>query len=706
MTMNRNQSSDRRTVLIQALIFLWVMVIGAKLVQLQVKEHDDLRLRAERQQQEAIELSPMRGIIYDRNGNPLARSVEVKSLYASPADMTDARTVADQLSKLLGIDRDALYERLTSSKVFVAVKRKLSDDEVAKVEALQIEGLQFINEMKRHYVSDQVAAHILGYVNIDEYGQSGIERVYDNEIRGQGGRLMMKVDALKKSYGHTIQQSVPGADVTLTIDVMIQNYAERALSQTVRRLGARGGSVVIVRPATGEILAMANYPTFNPNDLSGSDENERRNRAVETAFEPGSIFKLVTYAGALEEKLIKPTTKIDCGGGQIRIADRIIRDRPYGQLTAAQALAKSSNVAAIKLGLALGEKRLARYVEEFGFGRRTGIELPAESRGLLAPVEEWRQTTMGSIPMGHEVGVTALQAVAAFASIANGGEFVQPYIVSRVTSPTGEVIQQRVPERRRVVSEATAATLKEMLEGVVVTGTGKSAQINGYRAAGKTGTAQKVDEKSRRYSHTKYVASFAGFAPVDNPEIACIVSIDEPRVGTHHGGDAAAPLFARVVADALQALGVQPEEDPKAMIAGEYKVYDIPPVVVENDTVAQSQPEAERVPEEAPAGVSASEETPGDGEVIVPDLTGKGLREAITLCAARGLKVRTSGEGLITSQSPPPGTYVAREAICHVRLSKQFARREQQAIVAKKKSGVPPARSNPNQSRNAGARAN
>jgi membrane peptidoglycan carboxypeptidase len=340
---------------------------------------------------------------------------------------------------------------------------------------------------------------------------------------------------------------------------------------------------------------------------------------------------------------------------------------------------------------------------------------------LLAPVEEWQQTTMGSIPMGHEVGVTALQAVAAFAAIANGGEFVQPYIVSRVTSPAGDIIQQRVPERHRVVSESTAATLKEMLEGVVVTGTGKAAQIGGYRAAGKTGTAQKVDEKTRRYSHTKYVASFVGFAPVSNPEIACIVSIDEPRLGTHHGGDAAAPLFARVVADALHVLGVQPEEDPKAMIAGEYKVYDLPSVVTENNTTAQSAAEPESAPVEAFADASASEEALTQGEVVMPDLTGKSLREAITLCAARGLKVRTSGEGLITSQSPPPGTYVARDVICHVRLSKQITRRESQAVTAKKgKSALiakpatavkkkmegAPRRSSVGQMRNAGARAN
>ncbi|HXG94243.1 MAG TPA: penicillin-binding protein [Blastocatellia bacterium] len=703
---NNHRASDKRIVVIQALIFFWVMAIGAKLVRLQINEHDSLRARAERQQQAVIELSPMRGIIYDRNGNELARSVEVKSLYASPAEISDPDSVADQLSELLGIDRDALFKRLTSSQVFVAVKRKLTEKEAAAVTALNLPGLRFVDEMKRHYVSGPVASHILGYVNIDEYGQSGIERAYDEVIRGQGGRLMLDIDALKKSYGHSVEQSVPGANVTLTIDVLIQSYAERALADAVKSLNARGGTVVVMRPATGEILAMANYPTFDPNDLSGSDDEDRRNRAIETAFEPGSIFKLVTYSAALEERIIKPNTMIDCSGGEIRIADRIVHDKPYGQLTAAQALAKSSNVAAIKLGLRLGEKKLARYIEEFGFGRRTGIELPAESRGLLQPVSEWQPTTMGSIPMGHEIGVTAVQAVAAYAAIANGGEWVKPYIVSRVTSASGEVIQEHTSEQHRVVSEYTAATLKEMLEGVVVKGTGKAAQISGYRAAGKTGTAQKVDEKTHRYSNTKYVASFAGFAPVDNPEIACIVSIDEPRLGEHHGGDAAAPVFARVVADTLHALGVPPENDPQSTtVASDSHVYDMPEVVIENDSAIRAQ-----AIQPAIADTPAYEAASKPGSIVVPDFTGLSIREAASLCAARGLKIRTTGDGVITSQSPPPGTLVAQDAICSVRLSRQVVNSETQKPGAKKETAqqkpVAKSRSASGTARGAGARAN
>ncbi|HYP26305.1 MAG TPA: penicillin-binding protein [Blastocatellia bacterium] len=669
--MSRNERAfDRRIAIIQLLVFLWVMVIGVKLVYLQVNEHASLRARAERQQQFAIDLSPTRGVIYDRNGNEMARSGLVKSLYASPAEISGPEQMADRLSKLLNVDREALFRRLTSSQVLVAVKRKLSPEEVARVEALAIPGLRFVNEMKRFYVSGATASHVLGFVDIDERGQSGIELTYDKMIRGKGGRLLLDVDALKKSYDHEIEESVPGVNVTLTIDTLIQHYAEKALADAVRAGRARGGTVVVMKPATGEILALANYPTFDPNKVSESDDNERRNRAVENAFEPGSIFKIIPYSAALEEGLIRPDSLIDCGGGEIRIANRVVHDRPYGTLTATQALAKSSNVAAIKIGLRLGEERLARYIEQFGFGKRTGLELPAESRGLTRPASQWAPTTMGSIPMGHEIGVTAVQAVAAFAAIANGGEYIQPHLVARVTAPSGEVLEEAKAEPRRVVSQKTADTLKTMLESVVVQGTGKKAQIGGYRAAGKTGTAQKVDEQTGRYSNTRYVASFAGFAPVDNPEIACIVSIDEPK-GAYHGGDAAAPVFARVVADALHILGVPPEEDPQSTLtAGDFQVYDMPRAVIENLTPAIAREDDSRTSVDVATG-SEGPDLPArkEGSVVMPDLTGRGLREAVALCSGRGLKIKASGEGVVSSQSPPPGTLVSEASVCHVKLS-------------------------------------
>ncbi|MGH9759279.1 MAG: peptidoglycan D,D-transpeptidase FtsI family protein, partial [Blastocatellia bacterium] len=350
---------------------------------------------------------------------------------------------------------------------------------------------------------------------------------------------------------------VPGANVTLTIDALIQSKAEKALADAVHNAHAKAGTIVIIRPATGEILAMANYPTFDPNNVLDSTATERCNRAIETAFEPGSVFKLVTYSAALNEKLIDQNTPIDIGPGEIKVGDHIVHDENRGVLTASQALAKSSNVAAIKLGERLGKKRLSEYISKFGFGKRTGLDLPGESRGLVTNVKYWDPTSIGSIPMGYQVGVTAIQAAAAFACIANGGEYVQPYLISKVTSASGEVLQQHSESRSRVVSSGTAAALKTMLEGVVIHGTGKLAQLGAYSAAGKTGTAHKIDKATKRYARDRYVASFAGFAPVENPQIACIVSIDEPQ-GRYYGGDVAAPVFARVASEALQILGVYP----------------------------------------------------------------------------------------------------------------------------------------------------
>ncbi|HET9531700.1 MAG TPA: penicillin-binding protein [Blastocatellia bacterium] len=679
MKLNTQKVLETRLVVIQALAILWLAAVAGRLIYLQVGQHDWLRARAERQQQFEIPLSPRRGVILDRNGSELARSVEVKSLYASPAEIKDKdpEAIAATLARTLDIDKGDLHRRLTSTNLAaVAVKLKLSNEEVARVEALDLPGLHFIKEMKRFYVGGATAAHIIGFVNSEEVGKGGIEMAYEKMIGGQGGRLLLDVDALKKSYGHEIEESVPGANVKLTIDMMIQHYVEKALADAVRASRARAGTIVITRPATGEILALASFPTFDPNKVSESTEEQRRNRAVEVAFEPGSVFKIVPYSAAIEEGVIRPDTLIDCGGGQIRIADRVVRDGHYGVLTATQALAKSSNVAAIKIGQRLGNERLARYIEQFGFGKRTGIELPAESRGLFRPAKDWGPTTIGSIPMGHEIAVTALQAVAAFAAIANGGEIISPYLVSEVTAASGEILEEHAAEPRRVISQETAAVLKRMLESVVIHGTGKRAQIGGYRAAGKTGTAQKIDEATGRYSNTRYVASFAGFAPADNPEIACIVSLDEPK-GAYHGGDAAAPVFARVVADALHILGVPPEDDPGAdLVAGDFHSFQFAPTAFERDAVAEEETDSRPaldIAEEAEGPEIASKR---GGSVVVPDLTGRGVREAVALCAARGLKIKATGEGLVTGQSPPPGTLVSEDAVCIVRLSKQSGRKQ------------------------------
>ncbi|HXG68056.1 MAG TPA: penicillin-binding protein, partial [Blastocatellia bacterium] len=554
----------------------------------------------------------------------------------------------------------------------VAVKRRLSNEEAAAVEALKAPGLEFVDEMKRFYVSGQTAAHVLGFVNIKEEGQAGVELFLNKAIQGKGGRVRIARDALNNSFDSTVIPPEPGANVTLTIDALIQHHAEKALAEAVRAAGARGGTAVVMRPATGEILALASCPTFDPNKISGSDKEKLRNRAVESVFEPGSIFKLITYSAALEENLIRPDSRIDCANGQIAVPGRIIRDGHVGVMTATKALAQSSNVAAIKLGMSLGYERLARYIRLFGFGSRAGVELPAESAGLLRDVSRWQPGTIGSIPIGYEIGVTAVQTVAAFACIANGGEYVQPHLIRRVESPTGVLLEESRPERRRVVSPATAAMLTQMLAGVVEQGTGKRAQIKGFRVAGKTGTARKIDPVTRRYT-TRYISSFAGFAPAERPEIACLISIDDPR-GAYYGGDVAAPVFARVVAEALQVLGVQPENAIQPYIAqDDLRVDDAPPTIIENEAA-----QVDEAGGGAPAlDIAAETEQPEDaskGGVVVPDLIGKGVRAALALCLERGLQLQVSGDGVIVSQSLRPGTRVQPGAVCQVKLSRQVAR--------------------------------
>ena len=673
-------SLDRRLAIVVGLGVLWAVAIGAKLIRLQIKDHDWLQEKAERQQQCTIELSPTRGIICDRNGLALARSVEVKSLYCTPTQVSNPEALADKLSRILGMDSDVIYGRLTARLVMSVIKRKLTDQEATAVQGLNCAGLQFASEMKRAYINGG-AAQVLGFVDVDERGQGGIELTYEKLLRGQPGRLHENLDALKKPYAHEGQEATAGGNVTLTIDPVVQAIVERALARAVKKCSARGGTILVTQPSTGEVLGMASLPTFNPNDLSDSSEAGRRNRAVETAFEPGSIFKIVAYSAALEEGLISPRTIIDVGAGEIRVADHVVHDENRGRLTAAQALAKSSNVAAIKLGEELGKQRLARYIDLFGFGRRTGIELPGESRGLLREVSQWDPSTIGSIPMGYQVGVTAIQAVAAFGCIANGGEWVKPYLVSRATSADGQIVESHQPESRRVISARTAAILKEMLEGVVIHGTGKLAKMGAYSAAGKTGTAHKVDERTGRYSRDRYVASFAGFAPVENPQIACIVSIDEPR-GKYYGGDVAAPVFAEVSLGVLKALGVEPGSEPESgLFAGELRSYEIPQAGAgftgghsEQSGTALSQADAHRSPSMAVAE--------GEDSIRVPQLTGKGLREATELCATLGLKLIAIGDGMVARQVPAPGAPVRSGGVCQVTLSRTLEGKVRAGAVA------------------------
>jgi cell division protein FtsI (penicillin-binding protein 3) len=451
----------------------------------------------------------------------------------------------------------------------------------------------------------------------------------------------------------------------LTLDQTIQYYAEQIIAEVLRTTRARAATAVVLDPRTGEILALVNAPSFNPNEARRVTPELRRNEALQNIYEPGSTFKIIAYSAAIEEGLAKPTDRIDCQMGSINVAGRIVHDHhPYGSLTLTEALAKSSNVAAIKIGQRVGNERMYEYIRRFGFGARTGVELPGETVGLVRPAARWQPTSIGSIAMGHEVGVTPVQVAAAFATLANDGVRVAPHLVRETKKLDGTTDKQANPEARRVISAETARALRGMLESVTLAGTAKRAQLDGYSAAGKTGTAQKIDPRTRRYSATKYVASFVGFAPVNDPAVVIAVVIDEP-IGLHQGGTVAAPVFRDLAEKILPVLNVAPDtqfddgHSLQALIAAAAPVEE-----TSGDEFAEYWPEVARANDSSPDSGAAN----GGGEIVyaaaveramlMPDLRGRSLRDAARACAQLGLQLEARGEGRATGQMPAAGAEV------------------------------------------------
>lgn len=689
---------DWRLWFVGGVIGVWAVIVGARLVQLQVYQADALREFAEKQQQRTIETTPRRGRILDRNGNELASSIEVQSVYVSPKTIDNPDQYAEPLARALHMEKDVVLQRLKSTKSFVALKRKVEPEEARAVEAFlkEIEArdpkrkpnwLQFVNEMKRQYPQNLLGAQLIGFVNSEEQGQAGVERSFEKHLIGRSGKVMVELDARRTPFNTTEQAPEVGQSLILTVDMRIQYQVERILAAAVKSSGAKGGTVVVIQPSTGEILAMASS-TGDAVNAPIEDEKEMleryRARGVMDHYEPGSAFKIITYAAALEEKLISPGQRIDCQGGSITVNGHTVLDGGrYGAMTAEEALGVSSNVAAIKIGKQLGRERFLKYVDRFGFGRSTNAGLPGESAG---GVGQWSDALLGALPMGYSVNVTPLQLCAATAAVANDGVYIQPRIASRIVSSTGDLLLDVKGEKRRVVSVQTAREMRRMLQSVVEKGTGKEARVAGFTTAGKTGTAKKVDRKTGRYSESKYYGTFAGFAPaVKTPEIAVVVMMDEPPFGRHHGGQAAAPVFRQVVEAVLPILGVAPDAPgnaPEAQIAGN----TIPEEADPFDGPSSASAAAERrlaetgpmtaavVPGAAPAAKPVSS-TPvtavvsvGDGPRM-PDLRGQGLRSALAKCAELGLKLDASGFGVVTAQMPAPGTPVGPGTVCQVKMS-------------------------------------
>jgi cell division protein FtsI (penicillin-binding protein 3) len=659
--MKNYKDFSRRVSVLIAIMGLWGMVIGTRLYFLHIVESADLKVRAENQQQRTLDVSPRRGVIYDRNGNELAVSIKVDSVFAVPDEISDPAVTAARMSQLTGLSRGELLKKFSSEKSFIWIKRKLSDGEATAIRDAKLAGIYFQKEDQRFYPKRELASHVLGYVNMDGEGMGGLEYRYNDSVRGEGGKVVVVTDARGRSFSRVEQQPLRGANLVTTIDENIQYIVEKELKETVRKTRAKGISIVAMDPRTGEILGMANYPQFNPNEYGKYSPDSWKNRAVTDMYEPGSTFKIVTAAAALEEHLTSPDELIDCQMGSIVIFGHRIHDhKPFGILTVKQVMQNSSDVGMIKLGLRLGDERFARYIDRMGFGRRTNIDLPGEARGQIRPPARWSKISVGAISMGQEVGVTPLQIVSLVSSVANGGILYQPYVVKKVEHPESGTISESEPHGVRVMSAATAEQLKDMLEFVVTDGTAKASRLDGYRAAGKTGTAQKIDETGR-YSKTKFVASFAGYAPASNPVLSMIVMIDEPS-GGYHGGDVAAPVFKRIAEQVLRYKAIAPD------------VPEYAPRYTEKNRVARPapRPEPRQIaprPAVPPAGkdyrvfdaafnvksASAGYEL---GGIAVPDFYGKSLREVTEECLKLGLRLRSSGSGAAIEQFPGPGSRV------------------------------------------------
>lgn len=542
-----------------------------RLVNLQVLQAAELTVKADRQHQKTVTLEGARGAITDRHGKVLAINMEVPSVFGVPTALDRPAAAARHLSPVLHVRASELERKLRQDRSFVWLARKLDPEQGRKLERLSVEGIGIVMEGRRFYPKGPLLSHVLGFAGMDGQGLEGLERRYDSDLLGEKRATVLQRDALGRTVfpkGLAEQSPAPGHSLTLTIDEVIQYIAEKELEEEVNRRHAKGGTIIVMDPRTGGILAMAVSPRFDPNAVGALTPDRWRNRALTDAYEPGSTMKAVLAAAALEENMMRPGTMVFGEHGAMPVAGTVIHDHERtGWVSFAEVIQKSSNVGAVKTGMALGDQRLYRYLQAFGFGQRTDIDLPGESAGLLKAPKDWGRRSLASIAIGQEIGVTPIQMVTAIAAIANGGVLMKPYVVSEVRDAKGQVLKRVLPQvRRRVISPESARTLTTILEGVVTDGTGGKAAIPGFRVAGKTGTAQKIDPRTGAYSSTQFVGSFVGYVPAEEPRVAMIVVIDEPH-GEAWGGVVAAPVFRRVGEQVLNYLGVSSFEPVRIAMA-------------------------------------------------------------------------------------------------------------------------------------------
>ena len=654
----------KRRVIVTAVTFVvWTVAIQARLVHLQVFSHADLTARAERQQQRTITAPAKRGEIVDRHGRLMAYSVDTDTIYAVPIEVGDEEVTATALcaafeESCTRQDKRALIERMSRSRPFTYIKRRVSPLEARKIAALKLPGIGFMQESRRFYPNKELGAHLLGYVGLDNVGLSGVEATYDKVVRGREGTLLVQTDARRQAFSRLERPPTVGGSLELTIDEQLQHIAERALRAGVEEKRADGGSVVIMDPRTGEVLAMASYPTFNPNAYNAAIEIARRNRAVQDIYEPGSTFKVVTVAAALEEKVLPVNSYIDTNPGVIRFAGSVVDEyggRNYGLLSFTDVIVKSSNVGAIKIGLKVGPERMGIYMNRFGFGRPTSPDFPSESPGIVWSPEKLNDRALASISMGYQVAVTPLQMAAAMSAVANGGTWIEPRVVRAVVKDgVRTTITPKVT--RRAISSETVAQLLPILEAVVEEGTGERAKIPGFTVAGKTGTADKII--NGRYSGSQQNVSFVGFVPSRAPALTVIVMIDTPRVGSDTGGVVAAPIFQSIAEAGLRHLGIAPTINPPVpvMVASN----DEPPVIPVS------------LPTRGPEIITINSMVSGTS--VLPDLRGLSAREALRTLARLGLTPRLQGKGVVVEQNPPAGAPLERGMTCTLTLARDPSR--------------------------------
>jgi cell division protein FtsI (penicillin-binding protein 3) len=638
---------QRRLLQLFAFLAAWAVIVVARLVQVQLVRHNDYVTRAQRQQERTLSLEPVRGAILDTRQRILAESVSAVSVYADPQAIVDREATAKALARIPAVDLTAgeIEEKLTTNGAFVWIDRQLPAEAGDAIRALKLPGIYLMDDHRRTYPKGMLAASVVGYVGVDGQGLGGIEHSFDTLVRGRAGKVTLLRDARKAMYlvgGEGANRAINGDDVVLTIDSVVQFITERALGKAVAQWHAVAGTAIVMDPTDGAILAMASFPNFDPNHFRDFPPPTWRNRTIQEIYEPGSTFKIVTASAGLEERVITPSQILDCGNGSIQIGNVEIHEHGgnrYGQMTFEEVMLHSSNVGTIRVGQALGDNRFYRYIRKFGFGERTGIPLPGETSGLLRRTQRWSEISSASISIGQEVGVTPLQIVTAFATIANGGVRVAPRIVDRVVNSSGKVVYrpQEMPPIR-VISEKTAAVLNEILKAVVARGTGENASLTEHIVAGKTGTAQKAMRGG--YAPDRFIASFGGYVPADRPRLAILVVLDEPK-GAEYGGTVAAPVFKEIAEPVLRYLGVPPSIPSRSL----------------------------RV---KPPALAAFSQRPDSGARVggrVPDMRGLDVRAAVANATAAGFRVRAIGSGVVQSQLPQPGDVLPQNAMVTLRLN-------------------------------------